>query len=120
MGARLISRLHVTGCQTSHEFGRLRLLVYRNECGNHHVNELSTHSIRRGGGRFAPAPAICQTNGPILDPETAFDSSGLALSEYVAKFHLHVTGDVTGRVKGHFLIPVNVHFPGHSSHIRLK
>ena len=58
---------------------------------------------RWGGGPFAPAPAICQTNGPILDPKTAFDSSGLELSEYVAKFYLN-TDDVTGRVKVYFLI----------------
>ena len=40
-----------------------------------------------GGGRFGP-PAICRTTGPILDPKTAFDSSGLELSEYVTKFYL--------------------------------
>ena len=53
----------------------------------------------KGGGAFRP-PAICQTNGPILDPKTEFDSFGLEISEYVAKFCLSVTDDVTGRVKG--------------------
>ena len=37
-----------------------------------------------GGGAFPPPPAICQTNGPILDLKMAFDSSVLELSEYVA------------------------------------
>ena len=50
-----------------------------------------------GGGASRPPPAICQTNGPILDPKTAFDSSGLELSEYVAKFYLSLTDDFTGR-----------------------
>ena len=57
---------------------------------------------RRWGGSFGP-PAVCQITGPILDPKTAFDSSGLGLPEYVAKFYLNVTEDVTGRVKGQFL-----------------
>ena len=35
-----------------------------------------------------------------VDPKTALDSSGLELSEYVAKCYLNVTGDVTGPVKG--------------------
>ena len=52
-----------------------------------------------GKGAFRPPPAICQTNGPILDPKTAFDSSGLEISEYVAKFYLNVTDEVTDRVK---------------------
>ena len=43
-----------------------------------------------------PLPAIFQTTGPILDPKTAFDSSGLKLSEYVAEFYLNVTDDATG------------------------
>ena len=45
-----------------------------------------------GGG--AASTAICQTNGPILDPRVAFDSPGLELVEYVAKFHPNVTGRV--------------------------
>ena len=50
-----------------------------------------------GGGRFNPPPlAICQTNGPILDPKTAFGSSGFELSEYVANFFLNVTDEVAG------------------------
>ena len=48
-----------------------------------------------GGGRFSPR-AICQTTGPILDPKMAFDSTGLELSEYPAKFCLKVADDVTG------------------------
>ena len=49
--------------------------------------------------RWAP-PAICQTNRPILDLKTAFDSSGFELSEYVAKLYLNFTDDATGLVKG--------------------
>ena len=59
-----------------------------------------------GGGAFRPStlPAICQTNGLIIDPTTAFhESSGLEISEYVAKFYLNVTDYVTGRVKGQIL-----------------
>ena len=41
--------------------------------------------IGGGGGVSAPL-AICQISGPVLDPKTAFDSSGLEFSEYVAKF----------------------------------
>ena len=48
-------------------------------------------------------PDICHADAPILDPETAFDSFGLELSEYVAKFYLKVTDDVTGRVNGQIL-----------------
>ena len=63
----------------------------------------------RGGGRFAPLSALCQTNGPIIDPTTAFhESSGLEISEYVAKFYLNVT-DVTGRVKGQILEHLTLH-----------
>ena len=51
-----------------------------------------------GGERFGP-PAICQTNGPILDPKTAFDSSGFEISEKIAQFYLNGTDGVTGRVK---------------------
>ena len=51
------------------------------------------------GGSFRPL-AICQSTRPILDLKTAFDSSGLKISEYVAKLYLKVTDDVTGRVKG--------------------
>ena len=54
------------------------------------------------GVRFAPPLAICQTTGPILDPKTAFDSSGLDLAEYIAKFYLNATNGVTGRVKRQF------------------
>ena len=53
-----------------------------------------------GEGRFAPPLAIRQTIGPILDPKTVFAIFGLELSEYVAKFYMNVTDDVTGRVKG--------------------
>ena len=55
---------------------------------------------RRWGGRFDHPPAICQINGPILDLKTSFDSSRLELSEYVAKFYMSVTDDVTSRVNG--------------------
>ena len=39
---------------------------------------------------FRPPPptAICQTVGPIPDPKTAFNSSGLELSKYAAKCYL--------------------------------
>ena len=50
------------------------------------------------GDRFAPLPAICQTNGRILDPKTESDSSGLEPSEYVVKLYLNAIDDVTGRV----------------------
>ena len=49
-----------------------------------------------GGGQ---PTCICRTTGPILDPKTAFDNSRIELSEYVARLHLNVTDDVTGRVK---------------------
>ena len=56
-----------------------------------------------GGGEVRSGlPPICQTNVRFLDPKTAFDSSGLKLPEYVAKFYLNVTIDVTGLVKGQF------------------
>ena len=51
-----------------------------------------------GEGGFGPL-AICPTTGPIIDLKTALDSFGLELSEYVAKFYLYVTDDVTVRVK---------------------
>ena len=35
----------------------------------------------------------------MLDPKTVFESYGLELSEYAAKFYLNATDDVTGRVK---------------------
>ena len=75
-----------------------------------------------GGGKAfrPPPPAICQTNGQILDPKMAFDSSGLELAEYVAKFYLNVTVDVTGRVKDLFLISVIARFAGQNSLIKLK
>ena len=53
-----------------------------------------------GGGGSPLPPATCQTNGPILDPKSAFGSFGLEFSESVAKFYLNVTDGVTGRVKG--------------------
>ena len=56
-----------------------------------------------GGGTVSPLfLAICQTTGPILDPKTAFDSSGLDLAEYFAEFYLNATNSVTGRVKRQF------------------
>ena len=58
---------------------------------------------RWGGGAFHP-PAFCQTTGPILEPKRAFDSSGLELSENVAKLYLNVTDDVTVRINGLFFI----------------
>ena len=62
-----------------------------------------SRTLPADGGPFRPPPpAICQSNGPILDPETAFDDSGPELSQYVAKFYLNVIDDVTGRVKGQF------------------
>ena len=54
-----------------------------------------------GGGGRLPSRAICQTTGPILDPNTEFDSPGHELSEYVAKVYLKDTDDATGRVKGY-------------------
>ena len=39
-----------------------------------------------GGGGVSPPLAIYQTTGLNLDPKAVFDSSGLELSEYVAKF----------------------------------
>ena len=57
-----------------------------------------------GEGRPPPLPlTICQTAGPILHLKTAVGSPGLELSEYVAKFYLKVTDDVTGWVKGQIL-----------------
>ena len=53
-----------------------------------------------GGVAVRPPVAICQTTGPILDPKTTFDSSGLELSEYIAKCYLSATDHVTDRVKG--------------------
>ena len=47
------------------------------------------------GGGVAP-PAIRQTTEPILDPKTAFDSFGLEISEYIAKFY--VTSLMTSQV----------------------
>ena len=57
------------------------------------------------GGRVAfRPPAICQATGSILDPKTAFDSSGLELSDYLnIIFICDVTDDVAGRVKGKIL-----------------
>ena len=53
--------------------------------------------------------------------KTAFDSSGLGLSEYVEKFNPNVIDNVAGRVKGHFfLISVIARFTGQSSLIKLK
>ena len=67
------------------------------------------------------APAICQTSALILDPKTAFDASGLELSECVQKVYLNVTHDVKGWVKGDFfLLSVIAGFAGQCSHIKLK
>ena len=57
---------------------------------------------RWGGGGGSLPLAICQTAGPVLGPKTAFESSGLKLSEYTANHFLNVTDDLTGRVKGFF------------------
>ena len=43
-----------------------------------------------------------RANERILGPKTAFDTSGLEISEYAAKCYLNVTDDVTGRIKGQF------------------
>ena len=51
-------------------------------------------------GGVADPSAICQTNRLILDPKPVLDSTGPELSEYVAKFYMNVTDDVTGWVKG--------------------
>ena len=56
-----------------------------------------TPPARRWGGVGVSAPpANCQTNGPMLNPKTAFDSPGLEISDYVAKFYLNFTDDVAG------------------------
>ena len=68
----------------------------------------------RGGGRFGPL-AICQTTGLTVNLITAFDSSGLELSEYVAKVYLKVTDDVTGRVKGQIFFTITTGFFGQSN-----
>ena len=60
------------------------------------------NSARRWRGHFVP-PAIWQTTGPIHDPKTVFDSPGHEFSVYIAKFHLKVTDDFTGQVKGQIL-----------------
>ena len=72
------------------------------------------------GRPFRPPPsALCQT-GSILDSKTAFDSPGLKLSEYDAKFYLNVTDDFTDRVKGLFLTSVTARFAGQTTCIKLK
>ena len=50
------------------------------------------------GGRLG-LPAICHNTFPVLNRKTEFDSPGLELPKYPAKFYLKVTNDVTGRVK---------------------
>ena len=72
------------------------------------------------GGGISPPAAIYQTTEPILDPEAAFDSSGLEFFEYVAKFYLNITDDIAGWAKGHFLLSVIAGFGGQSSHLKLK
>ena len=55
-----------------------------------------------GGGTFRPPCYL--PNYWTVNLITAFDSSGLELSEYVAKVYLKVTDDVTGRVKGQIFL----------------
>ena len=69
------------------------------------VYSRTLHANGGGEGRFAPP--IVQTNKPILDPKTAYQTeNGLIApgfnfpNTYVAKLYLDVTDDVTGRVKG--------------------
>ena len=56
---------------------------------------------RLGRGRYAPL-TVYQSIRLILDSKTAFDFPGQELSEYIAKFHLKVTDDVTDNVKPDF------------------
>ena len=62
-----------------------------------------------GGGRSAPPPPkktpyYFPNYWTIINPKTTLDNPGLDHSEYVAKFYLNVTDDVTGRIKGQILI----------------
>ena len=67
----------------------------------------------RRWGEEPPTPsAICQTHGPILDPKTTFDSSGLDFSEYVSKFYLNDTGRIKGQI---FEYPALLASPGKST-----
>ena len=59
-----------------------------------------TLPANRGGGA-SPHVLSIKIVGPIIDPNTEFDSPGHELSEYVAKVYLKDTDDATGRVKGH-------------------
>ena len=43
------------------------------------------------GGGVTPAPAICQTSGPIVDLKSAFGSPGFNIFEYIAKCYFKVT-----------------------------
>ena len=53
-----------------------------------------------GGGAFLPPLLSAKLMDQFSIQKMAFDSSGLGLSEYVAKFYLSVTDvNVTGRVK---------------------
>ena len=55
-----------------------------------------------------------------LDLKTAFDSPGLELSEYVAKFYLRVTDDVTSRVRFFYYLSPLAGSDGQISRIRLR
>ena len=69
--------------------------------------------VRWWGRRFAPPPSISQTNRPILDPKTTFDSSNHKLSERFAKFWINVTDDITGARWGQFSRLNISHCPPH-------
>ena len=51
--------------------------------------------------------------------ENGTDNSGLELSEYVAKLYVTVTGNVTGRDKGHFYYLSLLASPDKSNRIKL-
>ena len=57
---------------------------------NRRIDHLFPAPSTDGGGVASfPSPpprAICQANGPILEPKTAFDSAGHEIYEYTAKF----------------------------------
>ena len=77
-----------------------------------HFGTLPTDGRWVGWGVLSP-PATCQTAGQILDPNTAFDSPGLELPEYAAKFYLYITDDLTSWVKGEvFYIVSSLASPG--------
>ena len=71
-----------------------------------------------GGGGGSPLRSV-QTTGLILNPLTAFDSPRQDLSEYIAKFHLKVTDDVTGQVRAE-IFDFHLDFAGQNSRIELK